>query len=231
MSAANVVTVISNLALLLPSYTAWRFGRIFRTFIYFTEAFVSALYHLCDFSGICIFSFSILHASDFFFAQLLIVDCGLYLIDFKKRYRWIEWFMFFIGMIAIYILLVTIGSGELFVQAAIVGAMLIIVVVYWFIWKVPAYDWYFFTLGLSLIGGSITLFSFQTVWPDGYWAVHSLWHIMGSIGRHYLFYIKPAVSLIENAAARIQTPLRLKHQLLPARPIRQTLQNWRNWRF
>ncbi len=203
MGATGVVTVISNLALLLPSYTAWKFGRIFRTFIYFTEAFVSALYHLCDYSGACLFPFSMLHYLDFFFAQLLIVDCGLYLIDFKKRYRWIEWLLFFIAMLVLYILLGTVGSGELYVQAAIVAAMLVIVVIYWFIWGVPSYDWYFFALGIILIGGSVTLFSFQTVWPEGYWAVHSLWHIMGSIGRHYLFYIKPAVSIIENAAARI----------------------------
>jgi hypothetical protein len=144
-----------------------------------------------------------LHYFDFFFAQLLIVDCGLYLIDFKKRYRWIEWFLFFIGIVAIVVLLATVGSGELYVQAAIVAALFVIDVVYWFIWGVPGYDWYFFTLGLSLIGGSVTLFSVQSVWPDGYWAVHSLWHILGSIGRHYLFYIKPAVSLIENAAMRI----------------------------
>jgi len=203
MTAAGVVTVISNVALLLPAYTAWRFGRIFRTFIYFTEAFVSALYHLCDYSGACLFSFSMLYYLDFFFAQLMIIDCGLYLIDFKKRYRWIEWLLFFIGMLVLYILLGTVGSGQLYVQAAIVGAMLLIDIFYWFVWGVPAYDWYFMTLGLSLIGGSVMLFSVQTAYPPTYWATHSLWHITASIGRHYLFYIKSPVSIIENAAARI----------------------------
>ena len=207
INAAEVLTVISNLALFLPAYTAWRFGRIFRTFIYFTEAIISALYHLCDYSGVCLFSYNTLHNLDFFFAQLLIVDCGLYLIDFKKKYRWIEWFMFFIGMIGIVILIITLPS-QLYVQAGIVAVLFLIDIFYWFIWGVPDYDWYFFTLGLSLIGASVILFSYQGQYPEAYWAIHSLWHILGPIGRHYLFYIKAPVNIIENAAMKIGPPVK-----------------------
>jgi len=202
MVAVEVLTVISNLTLFLTAFVAWRFGRIFRTFIYFTEAIVSAVYHLCDYSGVCLFSYGTLHNLDFFFAQLLICDCGLYLIDFKRKWYFLEWLMFFISIMGIIVLIITL-PGQLYVQAGIVGVLFLIDILYWFIWGVPEYNYYFLTLGLTLIGGSVIFFSFQGQQPALYSYIHSLWHIAGPIGRVFLFYIKPPVSIIENAAMQI----------------------------
>ncbi len=200
---AEVLNVISNVTLLLDAYAAYKFRRIFRAPVFFVEAIVSALYHLCDYSGRCIFAFSMLHNLDFFFAQLLIVDAVLYLVNFKKGYMWVEWIMFFIGMLAIVVLEYALPD-ELFVQAGIAGVMALILITYWFIWGVPHYDWFYFSLGLSLIGGSILLFTFQGTWPEAYWSIHSLWHTLGPIGRYYLFYVKAPANIVDNAANKVR---------------------------
>lgn len=197
--------MISNAALFIPAFTAFRFRRIFRCPVLFTEAIVSALYHLCDYSSTCLFGFQTLHYLDFFFAELLIVSSTLYLIDFGDQ-LWVEWLLFFISIVGIVVLQITLPA-ELYVQAGIVAVMVLIVAVYWFIWGVPRYRWDYFTLGISLISGSVMLFTIQGIWPEAYWATHSLWHAAGALGMHYLFYIKEPARLIQNAASAIPTPI------------------------
>jgi len=81
--------------------------------------------------------------------------------------------------------------------------LFLIDIMYWVIWGMPNYDWQAMALGLTLIGGSVIFFSFQGQQPALYSYIHSLWHLAGPLGRIFLFYIKPPVSIIENAAAQI----------------------------
>lgn len=198
----EVFTVISNASLLLASYTAWKFGRIFRAPTLFAEAIISALYHLCIYSTHCLFGYQALHYLDFFNAELQLVLVILYFIDFKDGYRWIEWLMilFFVGVLVV---LQIVFSSELYVQAGLIGFLVIILIGYWCIFGIPKYDWYYVTLSLSLLAISAILFSYQTVYPEGYWAIHSMWHLTAGVGITFSYYIKDPVLISYNAANKI----------------------------
>lgn len=198
----EVFTVISNASLLLASYTAFKFGRIFRFPTLFAEAIISALYHLCSYTTYCLFGFQVLHYLDFFNAELQLVLAILYFIDFKRGYEWIEWLMILFFVAVLVILQITLPS-ELYVQAGLIGFLVIILIGYWFIFGVPKYDWYFVAIGLSLLSISAILFSYQTVYPELYWAIHSLWHMFAGLGLCFIFYIKLPVPLSYNAANKI----------------------------
>lgn len=198
----EVFTVISNAALFIPAYTAYKYKRIFRAPTLFIEAIVSALYHLCDYSGHCLFQFQTLQYFDFFFAQLLIVLSGLYLIHFKRNYEWIEWIMIFIFMCAIVVLQVVL-PGELYVQAGLIAAIVIILITYWYIFGVPRYNLFYLALATMFLSMSAILFSYQTCYPEGYWDIHSLWHILGALGINFMFYTKKPARLYQNAAHKI----------------------------
>lgn len=198
----EVLTVISNAALLIAAYIAFKKRRIFRAPTIFTEAFVSSLYHLCDYSGHCLFQFQTLHYFDFFFAELLVVLAGLYLIWFEKDYEWVEWIMIFIYICAIVVLQVVL-PGELYVQGGLIGSLIIVLITYWCIFGIPKYDWYYLTIGTIFLSISAILFSYQSASPDGYWAIHSLWHLFGAIGISFIFYTKESAELYRNAANKI----------------------------
>jgi hypothetical protein len=192
----SALTVVSNLFLLIPAVIAFKYNRILRCFVLVLETIVSSLYHLCDYSGNCLFSFQTLHYFDFSLAQLLIVLVVFYLIVYEERYEWLEWIMIFIGICVIIILQAT-TSGELVVQAGVVGVCVLIVIVYWLIWGVPNYHWEYFAAGLTLV------FAFQGEAPSLYWAIHSLWHITGAMGISFIFFIKEPAKITQNAASKI----------------------------
>ena len=198
----EVFTVISNASLLLAAYTGWKFGRIFRASTQFAEAIISALYHLCSYTTYCLFGFQALHYLDFFNAELQLVLALLYYIDFKRNYEWIEWIMILI-FVAILVTLQIVLPSELYVQAGLISVLFLVIIVYWFIFGVPKYDWYYVTLSFSLLATSAILFSYQTVYPEGYWAIHSMWHLLSGIGITFNYYIKDPVPLHYNAANKI----------------------------
>ena len=198
----SALTVISNLSLLIPATIAFKYRRIFRCFVLILETIVSSLYHLCDYSGNCLFPFQTLHNFDFSLAQLLIVLTVLYLITFEEGYEWIEWLLIFIS-ICVIIVLQSSFSGELAVQAGVVGACALIVVGYWLIWGVPEYHWEYFSAGIILVSASSMFYAFQGVNPSAYWAIHSLWHVTGAMGISFIFFIKKPAKIIQNAAFKI----------------------------
>jgi hypothetical protein len=198
----SALTVLSNLALLVPAVVAYKYNRILRCSVLILETIVSSLYHLCDYSGNCLFPFQTLHYFDFSLAQLLIVLSVLYLIDFDDDHLWLEWVMIFISGCIIVILQVSF-SGELAVQAGVVGVCALIVVVYWLVWGVPKYRWEYFAAGITLVSASSMFYAFQGVNPGGYWAIHSLWHIAGAMGIAFLFFIRDPKQIRQNAAAKI----------------------------
>lgn len=203
----EILTVISNLALLVPCVIAYNWGILFTSLLLFVETWVSSAYHVCDYSGHCIFSFHTLHNLDFFFAQLLMVRMIIYLIHFTKYYRWIEWMLIIIGALII-VLLQILFSGELMVQSGIVLILFIGILIYWswyyYLYKsFPPYRMEYFAVGLILMFSSAMLYTIQSVWPEGYSYIHSLWHISGAAGISYLILIKKPVPFIYNAANKV----------------------------
>lgn len=151
---------------------------------------MSFVYHLCDSFGACIFSFKFHHHLDFFFAQMLMVLAGLYVIVFPIRWQGLERFLILLGGLSIAVLQYTL-EAELLVQAAIVVTLFLAIIIYWLAAGVPRYDWGMFLLGFSLTASSVVLYIVQNLWPRGYWALHSLWHVAAAIGQHYFLQIRP----------------------------------------
>ena len=204
-----MLTIISNLALLIPCVRAAYWHRVFRAFIFFWMVWASALYHLCDSFGACLFNFATHHFLDFFFAQLLIILGALYLVHWRTDLLWLEWVVTLLGALTIVVLQITL-DGELIVQAGIVGFCFVGLVLYWVIYactigkgRLPPYDWAALLAGVALTSGSIVLFSVQNVWPQAYWAAHSLWHVAAAMGQYYLLAIKEPAPRYANAAAKI----------------------------
>jgi hypothetical protein len=186
----DILTVLSNLFLLIPFGGAIYYRRWTRAFVYFWMLWVSFFYHLCTAFVICIFSYSHHQALDFFFAQLLIILTGLYLIDFPRDLPWLERGLIFLGGIAIFALQMLFGI-QFYVQAAIAGVVAAGVGIYWLTCGVPDYDWSMLLLGLALIIGSVQLYTAQNLQPKSYWGVHSLWHTAAAMGQFYWLQIKP----------------------------------------
>lgn len=190
VNGEDIFTVLSNLFLLITFGAALWCRRWTRAFVFFCMTWVSFVYHLCDSFGACIFSFNMHHHLDFFFAQWLIVLTGLYLVDFPYWLPWLERCLIILGGLSIVVLQITL-SAELYVQAALVGAVLVGVIIYWIACGVPKYKWDMLLIGLSLIAGSVLLYVGQNQLPKLYWATHSLWHVAAAVGQTYWLYIKP----------------------------------------
>ncbi len=204
MNYLDVLTVLSNLFLLIPFVTAVRYRRILRALILFTEVIASGLYHLCDSFEVCLFSFNTHHHLDFFFAQSLIILAALYFINFEFGYEWIEWVLIFVGLCIIVVLQITL-PGELYVQAGIAILAFVLVAGYWIFFKVPDYNWTNVTTGVALLSTSVVLFSVQEVYSPLYWAIHSLWHVAAAIGIDYIWRIKPKAFAFQAAAQKVPT--------------------------
>ena len=203
----DVLTVFSNLFLLIPAVTAYYLNRRLRSIIYVFMCIFSALYHLCDSYELCLFSFEFHHNLDFFFAEFLIILGGLYLVEFTMKTQWIEYWLIFTGALII-VILQNLLPGELSVQAGITAVVFFGVIIYWIVYKyenghIPKYNWSYLTLGLALTAGSITLFSVQNMWYQGYWGIHSLWNTAAAIGQHYILMSRKKAPLIQAAAGRI----------------------------
>jgi len=203
---AEILTVVSNVALLLPFVGALYARRSTRAWIFFFETWVSLAYHLCGSFNACLFTYRVHHNLDFFFAQLLIFTTVLYLVDFHPEHAWIERGLIFLAAITIVILQATL-STEIYVQAAIGGVAFIGILIYWLTEGVPNYNWENFLLGISLICGSAMLYVLQDLWPNGYWAVHSVWHVGAGFGQYYWLGIKPRPRAFMAMDSRIPTRL------------------------
>lgn len=196
--------IISNLALLIPAITAWKWRRILRCVIFIFEAFISMFYHLCDYYNICIFGFTDLHYFDFFFAEFIIPLNIFYLIDFSYKWKWLEWVMLFVAALAIALLKVWFPS-TLLVQAAISITCVVILVLSWIFWGFPKYKWNHLTLGIALLSLSIILYVYQNLYSPMYDIIHGLWHIAAAFGSHYIIISKEPAGDYENAASRISS--------------------------
>ena len=186
----DIFCVLSNLAFFVPFGGALYWRRFTRAWLFFWQMWASFFYHLCDSFNACLFGFRIHHNLDFFHAQLLTITTVLYLVDFSRRQVWLERGLIFLAGVVVIILQSTL-SAELYVQVAIVGTTFLGIVVYWLIHGVPRYNWSMLLLGISLISGSAMLYAVQDIWPNGYWADHSVWHVAAAFGQFFWLQIKP----------------------------------------
>lgn len=191
------MTVASNAAFLLPSIKAGQLNRNTRSILFFLMMLSSAFHHLCTSGIICIFPAIISRKMDFFFAQLLIPVTALYLIDFPLHYAWLERWLIWGFIVALFC--VEVFTDEPFwMQAIVVGLSISFLLIYWAIyaahakdWKFPPYDWAALSLGIWLSASAVSLFGTQGGWPGGYDWVHSVWHIESALGQYWILCSRP----------------------------------------
>lgn len=196
-------SVISNLALLIPAFRAWKYNLLLRSFIFFVETFVSALYHTCDDYGVCAGSFSTLQHFDFFYAQSFIVLNTLYFIHFSPLYEWLEWTLILWALFTIAWLQALFPGGSILIQAGIAIVSVGVILLYWLIWGMPKYRWDKLTTGLALLCMAVIFYVFQNVYSPGYDWIHGLWHIAAALGTDFILQTRAPALEWQNAAVKI----------------------------
>jgi Protein of unknown function (DUF3522) len=66
----------------------------------------------------------------------------------------------------------------------------------WKLYGFPPYRWNNLVLAVAFTAVSISFFSVQNMWHQGYWAIHSIWHINAAIGQVYLLASRPPAKII-----------------------------------
>ena len=197
MFVIDILLVLSNLVFFIPAIRAVNYHRWTRAAIYFFIVFISGAYHTCrSYSGLCIFSFKLHYDMDLFFAQLTIPLAVLYLIDFPIWYQWIERWLIMAFAFVVFVLQVCTG-GALVVQMALIGISFALVFFYWVLYKDKTikYDWVMLERGIVLTVMSTSLFTVQDRYMQGFWAVHSIWHVLAAFGQYYILAIKPGAPI------------------------------------
>lgn len=193
MFLIDIFLVLSNLVFFIPAYRAVKYRRWTRAAIYFSIVFVSGMYHTCrSYSGLCIFNFKVHYDLDLFFAQLCIPLAVLYLIDFPIWYQWVERWLLFVFAFVIFVLQMFTG-GALQVQLVLIGGSFIVLGAWLLLFKNKNlnYDWVMLERGIILTAMSTSLFTIQDRYMQGFWAVHSLWHVLAAFGQYYILAVKP----------------------------------------
>ena len=229
--AVDVLLLLSNLFLLLPAYVSYRYNLYTRALIIFLEAWGSFFYHSCDSYNVCIgLPFSLWHIVDFSLATWLIWQAGLYLIDWKPRWRFLERWLLLLGLFFIIILVAAFPESQIPILA-IAAFVFLIAAIYWLFYayyafssklehKLPNYNWNYFVLGVSVLGASTMLFTVQTMVPEGYFGIHSLWHTLAAFGLTWLILIKDPPLWFQTADRRISKSVGLIHPVRVIQPKR-----------
>lgn len=204
----NIFPVISNLAFLAPGIRAIQYGRVGRAFIYFLVIFSSGSYHLCkSYSGACLFEYQSHKQFDFVIAQVNIPVGALYFIYFPLSLAWLEWWTLLISLL-LTTLVVTCFSAGFYIQCIISAAFFLVIFIYWGIFyclhgRIPKYKWKEVMLGVAVSIIGLSMFQLQNVWPAGYWALHSLWHILIAFGQFFLIGIRKMIDIRYSVASKI----------------------------
>lgn len=211
---ADVLLVVSNLAFLIPSIQAAYLHRFTRAAIFFLMIFASGLYHLCKaYSSTCVFDAQVHRKLDFFFAQLIIPVTALYFIYFPPKWRRLERWLIILFAVVLFVLEVLFDEA-FFIQMILAIVGFFIIVFYWIGFaidrfategkaRLPHYDWNMVVLGIVFTFMAVSLFATQKGWPQGYWAIHSDWHILAALGQYFILLIRPAAPAWAAVDARI----------------------------
>jgi hypothetical protein len=201
--------IISNLGFIAPAIRAYAWGRIFRTFHSALVMFSSGSYHVCkSYFWACLFNYTMEKDFDYVVAVLFLPLDALYFIHFDQSTSYLEWWAILLSTVVVALITTGVASGFI-AHAILAGVVAGGVVIYWivFYWKhgrFPKYNWMELTLGIGCSLFGVGLFVLQDFNPDGYWYIHSLWHLFVSMGRFFIIGIKPAVPLWMNMASRIE---------------------------
>lgn len=188
---ADVLTIISNVAFLLPACEAAYKGKWTRFSIYILIVVASSMYHTCNsYPGSCALPSETLRHLDFFFAQLLIPLTALYVIHFSARWAFLE--RIFIVAFAFGIFLVQMLIGEsIYIQMIVASISFAIIVAYWTGYgivyaRLPYYNWDWLIMGLGFTAVACSLFVTQLQYHLLYAYTHSCWHTIAALGQYYL---------------------------------------------
>lgn len=205
--------VATNAAFILPAIKAAMLHRYTRAVLYFFMIFASSFHHACIGGINCVTPADIARKTDFFFAQLLIPVTSLYLIEFPLKYAWLERWLIWGFMAALYFVEVFTNEPML-VQTIVVGVSVFLLIGYWILHgsyearqyqklhgrrpenpckgcRFPNYSWYSLSLGIWLSMLAMGLFGTQGSWPGGYDWIHSLWHVLAALGQYWILSSRP----------------------------------------
>lgn len=201
--------ILSNLIFIAPAVRAYLWGRVLRAFHSLLVLFSSGSYHICKaYAGGCLFDYMMHKDFDYIIAILYLPTDALYLVYFDEAHSYLEWWAILVSIVAV--ALVTTGTMSGFVAHAALGGIVALgVLIYWIVFRVkhgrlPKYDWRELGVALALSVFGVALFVVQDFNPDGYWYIHTMWHLTIGMGRFFWIGIKPAVPLWMNMATRIQ---------------------------
>lgn len=187
--------VLSNLFFILPAIRAFIWGNFGLAPAFFIVIFTSGSYHVCkSFPDACLFEYQRHLKLDFVLAFVALPLLAFNFIYWPKGYRFWSWWCYLLSFFLVAILVTCIESSFM-TQAIIAGLSAIVVFVYWTIFyvrhhRLPNYNWGQLTLGLGLSLLGVSLFQDQNFWPQGYWANHSMWHILVAMGAFFFIGAK-----------------------------------------
>jgi hypothetical protein len=199
---ADVVTIISNVAFLLPSVQSAILRHWTRACLFFLMIFASSFYHACNsFPGNCYLDANIHRKLDFFFAQWLIPVTALYIIKFKGAWCFLERVLIIATGLILFIV-EAVSNEPFMIQVLLAGLSFLAIIVYWIGFaiytkkfegkaRIPTYDWEAMVYGVGCTALACVLFATQRMWHQGYPWVHSIWHILAALGQYWILMTRP----------------------------------------
>lgn len=207
MTAADVLTIVSNVAFLFPAAEAFERQYIVEGIVYLFVLVCSTLYHTCNsFSGACIgLAPDVLRDMDFYMAQLCIPLIALYAIrPWGDLFYWFKTAALMIIAFGLFLCQRYFGNSAI-VQMIVAAISFGSIFIYWLLYALrqcrkhgdhvkhylPRYRWDMFALGIGLSGAACALFAAEMLNHEFYWAIHACWHVDAALGQYALLCIWP----------------------------------------
>lgn len=198
----DVLSVLSNVAFLLPSVQSVYLRHWTRAVLYFFMIFASSFYHACNtWAGHCVLDARTHCKLDFFFAQLLIPVTALYIIKFKGAWCFLERVLIMFTALVLFIV-ESVSDEPFIIQGIIAGASFGAIVVYWIGYaiytkhtegraRIPRYDWSAMTKAVVCTTFACILFVTQRQSHTSYQWIHSVWHVLAAFGQYWVLQTRP----------------------------------------
>ena len=184
--------MISNLAFLYPAKVAFHVRAYLIAAVTLGLVVFSSWFHACDWRDeSCTFGFAVHRDLDYNFAFLLGPLIFLYLINFGKRWWWVEYALAAVYVVALALVTTMLpqqdnGSATFLVGGAVVGSAFLLWVVHVSCGKRRSlvYDTQTAMLGVVAFSQALVLFTIQDFVNSMrlYHYFHGTWHIAAAIG-------------------------------------------------